>query len=126
MRKVSYVLLTVFVFTLFYSCAVIFKGTKSEVSLDSYPQRAKVYVNGAYMGETPLKLYLKCNEIYTIKFIKEGFKPVVRRISNHVQAGWVILDIIGGLAPVVIDAATGAWYELDEKNVNAILEKQKP
>jgi hypothetical protein len=30
-----------------------------------------------------------------------------------------------GLVPVVIDAATGAWYSLDQKNIDAVLEKQQ-
>jgi len=41
-----------------------------------------------------------------------------------VGAGWVILDILGGLIPVIVDAATGDWHYLDQTNVNAALEKQ--
>ena len=38
---------------------------------------------------------------------------------------WIILDVISEIVPVIIDAATGAWYELDQKNINAILEVKK-
>ncbi|MGC9093737.1 MAG: hypothetical protein ACP5JH_10890 [Bacteroidota bacterium] len=34
-----------------------------------------------------------------------------------------MLDILGGLIPVIIDAATGAWYYLDQTSINAVLEK---
>lgn len=39
--------------------------------------------------------------------------------------GWIVLDILGALVPVVIYAATGAWYSLDQKNIDAVLEKQQ-
>jgi len=37
----------------------------------------------------------------------------------------VVFDIILGVAPVLVDAITGAWFELDQDSVNAILEKQQ-
>ncbi len=39
-------------------------------------------------------------------------------------AGWIILDILGGLVPIIVDVATGGWYELDNTNVKVVLEKQ--
>jgi hypothetical protein len=108
------------------NCATIFKGTHEEVSINSDPQRAKVFINGEFYGETPLTVKLESKRTYTIEFQKEGFKTRTYKITNHVGAGWIILDVLGGLIPVVIDAATGAWYHLDQKNVNMILEKQHP
>jgi hypothetical protein len=46
-------------------------------------------------------------------------------VNASVGAGWVIIDILGGLLPVIIDAATGDWYSLDQDHVNAALEKQQ-
>jgi len=107
------------------SCALIFKGTSEEVRFGSDPQRAEVWVNGAKMGETPVSLKLESKKTYTIEFKMEGYKSVTKSITNHVGAGWIVLDILAGLVPVIIDAATGAWYSLDQKNVDAVLEKQK-
>ncbi|MCZ2846084.1 MAG: hypothetical protein O2U61_06290, partial [Candidatus Bathyarchaeota archaeon] len=59
------------------------------------------------------------------EFKIEGYKPKSVQINNKVGAGWVVLDIVLGLVPVVIDAATGAWYSLDQKNIDAVLEKQQ-
>jgi hypothetical protein len=106
------------------SCATLFKGTSEEVRFGSEPQKAEVWVNGAKMGETPISLKLESKKTYTIEFRKEGYKPVTRTITNHVGAGWIILDVLAGLIPVIVDAATGAWYSLDQKNVDAVLEKQ--
>jgi hypothetical protein len=38
----------------------------------------------------------------------------------------VIVDILLGLVPVIVDAATGAWYHLDQKNIDAVLMAQQP
>jgi hypothetical protein len=125
MRKfLTISILAAFVF-MSSSCALIFKGTSEEVRFGSDPQRAEVWVNGAKMGETPVSLKLESKKTYTIEFKMEGFKTVTKSITNHVGAGWIVLDILAGLVPVIIDAATGAWYNLDQKNVDAVLEKQK-
>ena len=107
------------------SCATLFKGTKQEVSFRSDPQRAEVYVNGIRMGETPLTLKLVTKKTYAIEFKIEGYKSKSVQINNKIGAGWIILDILAGLVPVVIDAATGAWYSLDQSNIDAVLEKQQ-
>jgi hypothetical protein len=122
-KLVSWVVLFPLVFFV-SGCATIFKGTNEEVRFSSEPQKAEVWINGTRMGETPLTLKLESKKTYVIEFRKEGYKPVTRTITNHVGAGWVILDVIGALLPVIVDAATGAWYSLDQKNVDAVLEKQ--
>ncbi len=109
----------------FGGCGTIFQGTKQEVSFDSGPGAAEVWVNGAKVGVTPCRVELKRKGEYTIEFKKEGFQTKSYRISNSVGAGWVILDILGGLVPVVIDAATGGWHSLDQTSINATLEKQQ-
>jgi len=126
LKKTFIVLMLISLVFYFSGCAAIFKGSNSKLNLSSDPEGAKVYVNGNYYGTTPIRILLKSNQTYTIEFKKEGYKTVARNITNHVGAGWVILDVLGGLVPVIIDAATGSWYELDQKNINALLEKQQP
>jgi len=77
------------------------------------------------MGNTPVRLKLESKKVYTIEFKKEGYETKTFSITNSVGVGWIILDVLGGLIPIVVDAATGAWYALDQDNINAILEKQK-
>jgi hypothetical protein len=78
------------------------------------------------MGKTPLQLKLASKKEYAIEFRAEGYQPRVYNISNKVGAGWIVLDVLAGLIPVIIDAATGAWYKLDQDNINAVLIKQQP
>ncbi|MCG2811722.1 MAG: PEGA domain-containing protein [Candidatus Aminicenantes bacterium] len=107
-------------------CATLFKGTSENVSMNASPVRAEVFINGQNMGETPLQLKLESKKNYAIEFRAEGYQPRIYNISSKVGAGWIILDVLGGLIPVIIDAATGAWYKLDQNNINAVLEKQQP
>jgi hypothetical protein len=107
------------------SCATLFKGTTEEIRLNSDPQRAQVFINGTFMGETPISFKLECKKTYIIEFRKEGYNPRTYNITNHVGAGWIILDVLTGLVGVIVDATTGAWYSLDQKNVDAVLEKQQ-
>jgi len=109
----------------FYGCATIFSGSTQSVSYSSEPTGAKVYINGQYMGNTPFEINLRKNKSYTIVFKKDGYTSKSVIINNTVGAGWIVLDVLGGLLPVVIDAATGNWYTLSPDNVRAVLEKKK-
>jgi len=106
-------------------CATIFKGASENVDFSSDPSGADVYVNGSLRGKTPINLKLESKKTYTIEFKKDGYEPRTYTLTNHVGAGWIILDILAGLIPVIIDASTGAWYELDQDAVNAVLEEQQ-
>ena len=126
MKKSVSLLMIVMVLFLFTSCATVFKGNSSKVKFNSDPQGARIFINGEYYGETPQKLRLHSGKNYVIEFRKKGFNPVVRHINSRVGAGWVILDVLVGLVPVVIDALTGSWYHLDQRNVSVILQNQQP
>ncbi len=107
------------------SCATIFKGSTQKVNFGSDPSGAKVYVNGQLMGTTPFELGMQSKQSYTIEFRTEGFQNKTVLITNSVGAGWIILDVLLGLIPVIVDAATGDWMYLDQTNVNAALEAQQ-
>ncbi len=104
------------------NCAAMLKGTSEDVSFSSEPSGIEVFVNGVSMGSTPLRLKLASKDVYTIEFKRDGFETKSYRINNNIGAVWIVLDIIAGFVPILIDAATGAWYELDQKNINAIME----
>jgi hypothetical protein len=126
MKRIFSAFLLLPVLLVFSSCATLLKGTNQLVTFGSDPQNAEVWVNGAKLGETPLSIMLETKKTYTIEFKKEGFRPTTKTITNHVGAGWIVLDVICGLVPVIVDASTGAWYSLDQKNVDAVLERQQP
>jgi hypothetical protein len=127
-KTVTMVIVPVLLIVIIYlvtGCATLFKGASENVDFSSDPSGADVYVNGSLRGKTPINLKLESKKTYTIEFKKDGYEPRTYTITNHVGAGWIILDILGGLIPVIVDAATGAWYELDQDAVNAVLETQQ-
>ncbi|GAB1405940.1 hypothetical protein MASR1M74_31220 [Lentimicrobium sp.] len=105
-------------------CATLFAPKTNPLAVSSEPQGAEVYVNGFKMGTTPVELSLKPDKSYTIEFRKEGYESVTRVVNTKVGAGWIVLDVLGGFIPVIIDAATGAWNKLDQDAVNAALIEQ--
>jgi hypothetical protein len=117
---ISIGLLIIFVFV---SCATIFKGSQEYVGLQSDPSGAKVYIDGSYKGTTPIELHLESKRTYHIEFKMEGYDSETYTLTNHLGAGWVILDVLCGLIPVVVDAVTGSWYKLDQNMVGVTLEQ---
>ena len=109
---------------MFVGCATLFEPKLHPLAVSSNPSSAEVYVNGFKMGSTPVELNLKADKSYMIEFRKEGYESVTRVVNTKVGAGWIVLDVLGGLIPVIIDAATGAWNKLDQDAVNAALVEQ--
>jgi hypothetical protein len=124
--KKSIAVLCLVSFLFMAGCATLFKGNTERVDMKASPVQADVFVNGQFMGKTPLQLKLASKKEYAVEFRAEGYQPRVYNISNKVGAGWIILDVLGGLIPVIIDAATGAWYKLDQNNIDAVLIQQQP
>jgi hypothetical protein len=106
-------------------CATVFRGAHTDVNLTSDPSGAEVYVNGERMGTTPIELELESKKVYHVEFKMDGFEAKTYTITNHVGAGWVVLDVLFGVVPVVVDWITGSWYYLDEENLNIILLEQQ-
>ena len=124
-RYIAIVFSVVLLGSLVYGCAAIFKGTSNTVNFASKPLGAEVYVDGFPRGTTPLTLKLESKRPYQVEFRKEGYQPRTYTITNRVDASWIILDVIFGIFPVIVDASTGAWYELDVGTVNMVMEEQK-
>ena len=120
-----YVCLFAIIAFVFSGCATLFHGSTDKIDFSSNPSGAKVYVNGQLMGTTPLQLNLQSKHAYTIEFREEGYENRTVMVNASVGGGWIVLDILGGLIPVIVDAATGDWYSLDQEHVNAALEAQQ-
>jgi hypothetical protein len=98
------------------SCATIFKGSSENVRFESKPTGAEVWVDGYKLGTTPAVFKLESKKTYNVEFRLNGKTKTVR-LTNHMSAGYLILDILTGLVPVIIDAATGAWMKFDTNDV---------
>jgi len=106
-----------------YGCATILKGSIDQVDVSSDPNGAKIYVNGEFLGKTPVHLRLPAKKTFFIEFVKDGYEKKTYVLNSSVGAGWIVLDVLFGLIPVVVDASTGAWYEFDDNTARVYLEK---
>ena len=123
MRNLSK-MITVFVAVCFIGmlsgCATLLSQKSKSVSMEA-SVTAKVYVDGAYQGQTPLTLNLSNNKDHTVEFRSVGYQSRVYKINRNLNGMWVVLDIVTSTAlliPIVVDLITGDWFELDTDHIN--------
>lgn len=121
--KLASVAVILGMFWVMSGCATILAGKQANVSFSAEPEGASVYVNGSLMGKTPVQIKLENNKDYTIEFREEGYQTKTVYLDKGIGAGWIILDVVFGLIPVIVDAATGDWNFLTTDNVKVALEK---
>ena len=106
-------------------CAAIFQGSRATITTNSSPSGAKITTTpptGEYT--TPSSLSLSRKNSYSLKFELAGYTPATFEIQNHLQAGYVVADVLlTGLIGVVVDGVTGAWYGLSPEAATVTLSK---
>lgn len=98
------------------ACATVFKGGTSDVAFDSNPQGAEIIIDGVSYGVTPLSIELESNRNYTVVLRNNGEEREII-LRSEIGTLWLVLDIVTGVIPVIVDAATGNWYELQPGEV---------
>ena len=91
-------------------CATLFAHKTTTAPLSSDPPGAEVFVDGHRVGQTPMMFEWSNRREHIVTFRKAGYKEATCTVARSVGAGWVVLDVVAGLVPVIIDAATGSWY----------------
>jgi hypothetical protein len=104
------------------ACGALFNGGPANVTVNSNPAGAEVWVDGTNRGVTPATLQLSKGQSHTVTLRRAGYQEKTVVIDRKLSSTYLILDILGGLLPVVIDAATGSWYVLGTDEVNVDLE----
>ncbi len=99
-------------------CGAIFTPSSALVTLTSEPDGAEVRVDGFPVGRTPLQTYVSNRRHHHVTF-EYGGQETGCILEASVGAGWVVLDVLLGLIPVVIDAATGGWTTLNDGGCHA-------
>ena len=92
-------------------CASVLGSHQKDFHFDSNPPGASVTVNGNPAGTTPIRLQLSNHKEHVIVFHKDGYQDATCTLAKGTGAGWVVLDVLTGLVPVVIDAATNNWTQ---------------
>ena len=117
MKQLS-VLLLAFVLC---SCGALFIPSTKDITVNSTPVEANVSINGLEYGLTPVTIELDNNVSHTIVVSKEGYETVSCVLYAKIKTEIIVLDVLGGLIPVVVDAATGSWRSLEKTDCSVIL-----
>jgi hypothetical protein len=88
------------------SCAFIFNKKDIELSFKSYPEGAKVFVDGEIVGKTPVNVRLVPDKNHDILYLKDGYanrdfriRPVIgdSRLRPSGEYTACILDAVGSI-----------------------------
>ena len=105
-------------------CGLMFGGTRQIVRATSSPDGVTVTTGtGGQDFKTPAAMSLERKYNYTLTFSVVGYTSQKVDLQRSIRGGIVVLDILCGLVPVIVDAATGAWYKLSPEVVNVSLTK---
>lgn len=103
------------------SCATIFSKKNYGITVESDPAGADVIVDGVRMGKTPTTISLPAEKSYMLEVAKEGYQSSFYTVKKKVGAGWVVLDLVAGGFPFVVDYITGDWNTLSPTKFNVNL-----
>ena len=112
---------------LFSHCASIVHGNKQIITFRSQPPGARIYIDEKESGITPKFVQLRRigrfknegfkKKSYAIRIEMDGYYPYEINIKRNVD-GWFFGNVlIGGLIGIIIDASTGAMYQLTPDEV---------
>lgn len=99
-------------------CGALLTPSSALITLTSEPDGAEVRVDGFPVGRTPLQTYVSSRRHHHVTF-EYGGQETGCIIEASVGAGWVVLDVLLGLIPVVVDAVTGGWTSVDSDGCHA-------
>lgn len=112
----------VFVLSLsLFGCAAVFRGTTETVHIESAPEGAEATRGPRKLGATPTKMKVDRQGVTQLTVKKEGYEDHHGVVKKTMNPGWLAADIITCLPalciPLLIDAFTGAWYDVDKRYV---------
>ena len=117
MRRVLVLLLVL----LLAGCGTLFIPSTKEITISSEPVEARVSIDGVEHGLTPISVVLDNKKSHTIVVSKEGYETVSCVLNTKIRGYIIILDVLGGLVPVAVDAVTGGWKTLTSTECSVIL-----
>lgn len=99
-------------------CATILNEDTRMVTVQSNLPGAQVVVDGRPVGPAPMTVPLTNSSEHQIVVHAPGYAPQGCFLDASVGVGWVVLDVllIPLLVPIIVDAITGEWRDLDQTN----------
>ena len=121
-RRVLQVAASVAVFAHF-ACATILVGTKQVVPVNTDPSGAEVYDSGSGLTSvTPVDITMSKRSSHTLIIEKESYERVVIQMRRDVSYAWWVAGVFTLGLGIIVDAATGALFDIHPKHVYVVLE----
>ena len=95
-------------------CGLIFTSSSTPVTLETDPPGASVYVDGQPYGKTPVTVKVSNRRDHIVVFQMGQGAPTSCSLTASTGTGWIILDILNGLLPIIVDAVSDGWKTLDQ------------
>ena len=101
------------------SCATIFSGSTKNVRFTSNPSSAAIFIDEVEIGKTPIELMLTRKDEHSVEMKLDGYQTYHTRLTKTLNP-WCIANVfIGGVIGLIVDASTGAMYDLSPGVINA-------
>jgi hypothetical protein len=98
-------------------CATMANGSRQSVTVNSTPNRAQVFVNGAEVGVTPWTGQVARAKSTTLEIKKEGHEPQTILLNGRYSPEFWFSVVISFFTPLTClsttDLAGGSCYEYD-------------
>jgi len=112
---------------LFCGCATLTGEQSQSLSVASNPAGARVWVDGAYAGQTPMVLQLPRQRESQVELALDGYQSQLCPTTQSANSGYVVADallclLLFPIGCVSFIDAGGAWSSLDYPVCNAELE----
>jgi len=95
-----------------FGCAAAVRGTKGTVTIESDPPGAEATKGPRKLGVTPTRVDVERSGITQVTLSKSGYEDHHGTVKKRMNPAWLTLDIV--------DAITGAWYDVDDKYIAAL------
>lgn len=125
MRSITTAALALLAAALTPGCATLFSGTSEQVTIDSEPEGARIFVEGIERGRTPATISVK----------RPGFNDteVTLQLEGYedrtftLQKGFNTISILNLFVPAgfIVDAVTGAITQYDPNTYTVTLDQAR-
>ena len=106
-------------------CGTLLHGTTSQVSIATRPTGAHAWVDGLYVGVTPIRVEVPSREAHTLVVRADGHRERVVRLQPRVTHALVVLDA-SWLFGLALDAMSGGWTETHPSRLRLRLDRMPP
>jgi hypothetical protein len=95
-------------------CATLLVPSTAHIPVTSNPPGATVLLDGQQLGQTPMVVQAANKNTHIITLQMDGYQEGVCQLTTGIGAGYVIVDVLLGVIPAIIDLATNSWTDIDQ------------